>query len=150
MCWGSAKEAESTVGTSPNQLDRRAGADVTEVEDAPSEPLAVFTPSRACTQTVNTEIKPVGHVSGTFRGSFGSLAVTLQCVKKDCQMRRRQFNLDHHGAGNASIQRSADTSYMHGRYLYTHPNQNTQTQKACTPWSQGCSSWVQYCVCGWC
>ena len=31
--------------------------------------------------------------------------------------------LDHHDAGNASIQRSADTSCMHGRYLYTHPNQ---------------------------
>jgi hypothetical protein len=31
--------------------------------------------------------------------------------------------LDHDGTGNASIQRSADASYMHGRYLYTHPNQ---------------------------
>ena len=31
--------------------------------------------------------------------------------------------MDHDDAGNASIQRSADASYMHGRYLYTHPNQ---------------------------
>ena len=31
--------------------------------------------------------------------------------------------MDHDDAGNALIQQSADASYMHGRYLYTHLNQ---------------------------